>query len=87
MLLTDGEPDRSVIHDEFLRNHLSTTIISVITAFCNTLDVRSSGEVLGRFRSQIAPLEAARIAGRHHGMCLSTFGFGYAMNSVCLPAV
>jgi hypothetical protein len=38
--------------------------------------------VLDRFRSQIEPLETARIQGRHHGMCLSTFGFGFAMNSV-----
>ncbi len=45
----------------------------------------SSPDVLGHFRTQMEPLEAARIAGRHHGVCLSSFGFGFAMNSVCRP--
>jgi hypothetical protein len=40
--------------------------------------------VLPRFRTQIKPLENARAAGRHHGICLSTFGFGFAMNSVSM---
>jgi hypothetical protein len=44
-----------------------------------------SNEVLGSFVSQIGPLEAARSQGHHHGVCLSTFGFGYAMNSVSFP--
>ena len=40
--------------------------------------------VLPSFRDQIRPLEHARAAGRHHGICLSTFGFGFAMNSVSM---
>jgi hypothetical protein len=38
--------------------------------------------VLVNFQTQIEPLEAARCQGRHHGICLSTFGFGFSMNSV-----
>ena len=41
-------------------------------------------KVLPSFRDQIRPLEHARAAGRHHGICLSTFGFGFAMNSVSM---
>jgi hypothetical protein len=38
--------------------------------------------VLPEFFNDIAPLERARVEGRHHGVCMSTFGFGYDMNSV-----
>jgi hypothetical protein len=38
--------------------------------------------VLPEFFNDIAPLERARVEGRHHGVCVSTFGFGYDMNSV-----
>ena len=46
-----------------------------------------AGNVLPRFRTQIRPLENARAAGRHHGICLSTFGFGFAMNSVSMHLI
>jgi hypothetical protein len=38
--------------------------------------------VLPEFFKSIAPLEQARVEGHHHGVCVSTFGFGYDMNSV-----
>ena len=41
--------------------------------------------VLPEFFNDLAPLEQARVEGRHHGVCVSTFGFGYDMNSVLLP--
>ena len=41
--------------------------------------------VLPQFFNDVAPLEQARVEGRHHGVCVSTFGFGYDMNSVLLP--
>ena len=47
-----------------------------------TFYTRRSPEVLGAFQTNLLPLEAARAQGRHHGVCLSTFGFGFAMNSV-----
>jgi len=47
----------------------------------------NAGSVLPSFRRQIKPLEDARAIGRHHGICLSTFGFGFAMNSVSPCAV
>ena len=43
--------------------------------------------VLPSFRDQITPLEHARAAGRHHGICLSTFGFGFDMNSVSMHLI
>jgi Mg-chelatase subunit ChlD len=45
----------------------------------------SSSSVLNEFTKAIAPLEEARAAGHHHGVCVSTFGFGYDMNSVRSP--
>jgi hypothetical protein len=50
-----------------------------------TFGLRSHSMVLPSFRDQIAPLEAARIQGHHHGVCISAFGFGFAMNSVRFP--
>jgi hypothetical protein len=38
--------------------------------------------VLPRLRVTARTLENERIAGRHHGFCFSTFGFGFQMNSV-----
>ncbi len=43
------------------------------------------GSVLKEFVKALAPLEEARVAGHHHGVCVSTFGFGYDMNSVRSP--
>ena len=43
--------------------------------------------VLPEFFNAMAPLEEARVNGRHHGVCLSTFGFGYDMNSVRAPSL
>jgi hypothetical protein len=45
----------------------------------------SAWNVLPEFFLEIAPLEEARAAGLHHGVCVSTFGFGYDMNSVRCP--
>jgi uncharacterized protein with von Willebrand factor type A (vWA) domain len=42
--------------------------------------------VLPQFFNDVAPLEQARVEGRHHGVCVSTFGFGYDINSVPLPS-
>ncbi len=42
--------------------------------------------VLPHFLKAMEPLEHARVAGHHHGVCVSTFGFGYAMDSVRCPA-
>jgi Mg-chelatase subunit ChlD len=42
----------------------------------------SAAKVLPQFYHEIAPLDEARAGGRHHGVCVSTFGFGYEMNSV-----
>ena len=44
-----------------------------------------SGAVISAFYKAIAPLEEARAAGHHHGVCVSTFGFGYDMDSVRRP--
>jgi hypothetical protein len=42
--------------------------------------------VVPRFLTAMEPLEHARVAGHHHGVCVSTFGFGYDMDSVRCPA-
>ena len=39
-------------------------------------------EVLPSFFRAITPLEQLRVTGHHHGACVSTFGFGYDMDSV-----
>jgi hypothetical protein len=44
-------------------------------------------QVLPEFFKAIAPLHIARCAGRHHGACVSAFGFGYDMNSVRSPTM
>jgi hypothetical protein len=41
-----------------------------------------AAEVLPRLRMITQHLENDRVAGRHHGFCFSTFGFGFNMNSV-----
>jgi uncharacterized protein with von Willebrand factor type A (vWA) domain len=38
--------------------------------------------VLPEFLRCLVPLERSRAAGQHHGVCISTFGYGYDMNSV-----
>jgi hypothetical protein len=43
------------------------------------------GAVISAFYKAVAPLEEARAAGHHHGVCVSTFGFGYDMDSVRRP--
>jgi hypothetical protein len=43
-----------------------------------------ASRVLPEFLRCLVPLERARAAGEHYGVCVSTFGYGYHMNSVSL---
>ena len=63
------------------RDVITTNIQIVLLTDGEPDDARN---VLPRFRTQIRPLENSRAAGLHLGICLSTFGFGFAMNSVSM---
>ena len=84
--------------DLIAANHLALSLALNDTSSSNIhIVILTDGEpdkqglVLPEFFKAIAPLEQARAAGRHHGVSLSTFGFGYDMNSVrpliTLPSV
>jgi hypothetical protein len=85
-LRTEGSTNLIAANKLALSSALSDTASSNIHIVVLT-DGEPDNEqnVLPEFFLEIAPLEEARAAGHHHGVCVSTFGFGYDMNSVRCP--